>query len=572
VAERHPQGHFLKGLVDQAADKDNDEHAFGSVMGTAQAEIDRYYTSIGASSEVTKQAFNEFAGVAMSERIQRQLQRDPIAAQQLYRENASMIPGARRAVLEHQIRTAVMPIEAKRLAESVIQGLHAPNLPAALEIAGEPLVNAVITAESGGDASAVSPKGARGLMQLMPDTAREVAGQMGLEYDEGKLTADPAYNKALGTRYLQNMAARYGGNQTLALAAYNAGPKRVDKWIREFGDPTKGEISDADFAAKIPFKETRDYVAKVSAAAPQGVTPTTSRDTRANLTSWIPAAEQIADAVHPGDVMFRDLVVSQVKGYVQTIVSAQEGKERQAHQALMSVAMPQGDQPGPVTVSELLASPEAKQAWTMVTPASQRGILAMLEHNARAANGERMREDPKVMDDLFQRAMLPDGDPNKLRSRTQLTPYFAHGLTRAGFDWLGKLIDQNMTEDGQRMNTTRENFLSGMKAQFTKSTIMATDPKGDADFYNFRTFVMQEEAAARSAGKSPYALYNPSSPEYLGKQIPAFQRTMEQRLRDMADDLKRKQPTPLPPEKQRRAGESIADYAKRTKMGGEPSP
>lgn len=560
---------FLKSLVDQAADKDNDEHAFGSVLGTGQAEIDRFYGSIGASAEVKRQAFADFSGVAMTQRIQRQLSRDPLAAEQLYRENASMIPGSQRGVLEHQIRAAVLPVYAKMGAQAVINGLELPKLDAALQLVGDPLVNAVITAESGGNAGAVSPKGARGLMQLMPDTAREVAGEMGLEYDEGKLATDAGYNKALGSRYLKNMLGRYGGNQTLALAAYNAGPGRVDGWLKTIGDPRKGEISDAEFAGQIPFKETREYVGKVNAAAPQGAPSTASRDTRANLANWIPAAEKYAESVRPGDVVFRDLVVTQVKGYVQTIVGAQEAREKQAHAELMKAAMPGEDGAGPVSISELLTTPEAKSAWAQTTPAAQRGIIALLDHNAKQANGERMREDPKVMDDLFGRVMLPDSDPRKIRSRTQLTPYFAHGVTRSGFDWLGKQIDQNMTEDGQRLNTTRDNFLSGMKGQFTRSTIMQNDPKGDQDFYNFRTFVMQEEGAARAAGKSPYELYSPTSPDYLGKRIPAFQRTLEQRLRDMAEDMKRRTPPALPAEMQRQAGESIADYAKRTKMGGD---
>lgn len=121
------------------------------------------------------------------------------------------------------------------------------------------LVDSVIGQESGGNAAAVSPKGARGLMQLMPDTAREVAGELGLPYDEQRLTSDPAYNKALGSAYLGKMLDRYDGQHVLALAAYNAGPGKVDEWLKNNGDPRSGQIGMADWVRSIPYDETRDY-------------------------------------------------------------------------------------------------------------------------------------------------------------------------------------------------------------------------------------------------------------------------------------------------------------------------
>lgn len=131
--------------------------------------------------------------------------------------------------------------------------------------AGAALVRAVIAQESAGNPSAVSPAGARGLMQLMPGTAAEVAGKLGLPFDEGRLTTDPDYNRTLGTAYLDEQLKKYGGNTTLALAAYNAGPGNVEKWLATYGDPRNGSLSEEDFASLIPFKETREYVRKVKA-------------------------------------------------------------------------------------------------------------------------------------------------------------------------------------------------------------------------------------------------------------------------------------------------------------------
>jgi hypothetical protein len=107
----------------------------------------------------------------------------------------------------------------------------------------------------------VSPKGARGVMQVMPETARETAVRHGIPWDEHRYRTDQAYSRQLGTAYLGDNA--YGGDEVLASASYNAGPGAVNKWIKKFGDPRKGEISDADFAKHIPYKETRDYVNRV---------------------------------------------------------------------------------------------------------------------------------------------------------------------------------------------------------------------------------------------------------------------------------------------------------------------
>ncbi|BFN26465.1 soluble lytic murein transglycosylase precursor [Pseudomonas sp. SCT] len=125
------------------------------------------------------------------------------------------------------------------------------------------LVDSVIKHESSGNVAAVSPKGARGLMQLMPGTARDMAAELGLPFDEARLTSDAEYNKRLGSAYLNKMLERYDGHQALALAAYNAGPGKVDEWLKNHGDPRRGEIDAASWIHKIPYQETRDYTRNI---------------------------------------------------------------------------------------------------------------------------------------------------------------------------------------------------------------------------------------------------------------------------------------------------------------------
>ena len=125
------------------------------------------------------------------------------------------------------------------------------------------LALAVSRQESAFNSAAVSPSGALGLMQLMPGTAREVAGKVGVPFIQDKLTRDPAYNVALGSQYLADMLKRFGGSYELALAAYNAGPGRVSRWLDSIGDPRAGKIDMVDWIEMIPIRETRNYVQRI---------------------------------------------------------------------------------------------------------------------------------------------------------------------------------------------------------------------------------------------------------------------------------------------------------------------
>ena len=125
------------------------------------------------------------------------------------------------------------------------------------------LALAVTRQESGFNAAAVSSSGALGLMQLLPATAREVAGKLSLPFVQDKLTRDPQYNVALGSQYLSDMLLRFGGSYEIALAAYNAGPNRVARWLNTMGDPRSGKIDMVDWIEMIPLRETRNYVQRI---------------------------------------------------------------------------------------------------------------------------------------------------------------------------------------------------------------------------------------------------------------------------------------------------------------------
>jgi soluble lytic murein transglycosylase len=108
-----------------------------------------------------------------------------------------------------------------------------------------------------------SPVGARGLMQLMPGTARLITRQYNIAYDQMMLTSDPGYNVMLGAAHLGDLVKKFRGSYVLVLVAYNAGPRRAVESVRRFGDPRDSGVDPVDWVESIPFSETRFYVQKV---------------------------------------------------------------------------------------------------------------------------------------------------------------------------------------------------------------------------------------------------------------------------------------------------------------------
>ena len=138
-----------------------------------------------------------------------------------------------------------------------------PSLPASVSGSLWSLAHGITRQESSFDRYAVSHAGARGMMQLMPGTAREQAGKMGVGYDPSRLTSDPNYNIMLGSAYFQRMLNTWDGSIPLAVASYNAGAGNVRKWVDRFGDPRRPGADVLGWIEQIPFSETKGYVQRV---------------------------------------------------------------------------------------------------------------------------------------------------------------------------------------------------------------------------------------------------------------------------------------------------------------------
>jgi soluble lytic murein transglycosylase len=125
------------------------------------------------------------------------------------------------------------------------------------------IIYAIARQESQFDQRVISTANAKGLMQVIPSTARAIAKKWGLHWDPKKLSGDPVFNVQLGAAELGDLLQAYRGNYVLTCIGYNAGRGRANEWINKYGDPRDPNVDIVDWIERIPLSETRYYVQRV---------------------------------------------------------------------------------------------------------------------------------------------------------------------------------------------------------------------------------------------------------------------------------------------------------------------
>jgi soluble lytic murein transglycosylase len=169
-------------------------------------------------------------------------------------------------------------LEAGKVQFSVIAAKHALKNNVVLTTSGwpiikktselfaeKPIVMAIVRQESLFDKNAESVANAKGLMQIIPSTAKLVSNNLKIKYNEDMLKSNPDYNMKLGSYYINKLINQFDGSYVLAIASYNAGPGNVRKWMKKYGDPRNASSHEEviDWIEHIPFEETRNYVQRV---------------------------------------------------------------------------------------------------------------------------------------------------------------------------------------------------------------------------------------------------------------------------------------------------------------------
>ena len=188
---------------------------------------------------------------------------------------ATLEPGALAQVgaaldeMDEQYYTLLLGKRALRRGVMVPQNYFPIHDLAAMDLPVDPaLALSIARRESEFNIGIGSPVGALGLMQLMPGTAEEVAGILDMPYQRVRLTNDWEYNATLGSKYLAMLTEEFGPTPVMIAAGYNAGPSRPKIWTDERGDPRLREMDVVDWIEHIPFRETRNYVMRVTESLP----------------------------------------------------------------------------------------------------------------------------------------------------------------------------------------------------------------------------------------------------------------------------------------------------------------
>jgi hypothetical protein len=389
----------LENALQGIAVNPGNEGLFQAGVVAIESTVDGMAARKGLPAQQAKALKLKFIDAAYSTRITSILQgipgvqkADPYKAEEMFKQVQDRLGVQSQVHLARVVQKGVQEVQARDFGQAMIYG-RAPLKPqdVAPAIAGIPLAGAkdltpiVRHLETGGLAdpeAAVSPAGARGPMQVMPGTSTDPGfgvrpAQVGAD---GKVL--PGELERVGRDYLGAMVARYD-HPALVLAAYNAGPGRADQWIRQLGDPRAGQVSVEEWATKIPFKETRDYVikglrmlAEKGGAPDMPVAAPTANQLKIDLHERVNYARQWAEQAYPGDAAFADAVASRVASYGQQVISGQIAREAGARDGLIQGMIgqrPDGSD-APQTIDQLLADPTMRRNWEAAAPDVKQGI------------------------------------------------------------------------------------------------------------------------------------------------------------------------------------------------------
>lgn len=382
----------------------DDPDKLNASIGTIRLEAMSQATDQGLHGD----AANVFASKAVSDAydavVQAKASSDPATAKRFYDLHRDQIEPTTQIKLDKMLEAPLLDQFADEQSDAIRgMGGFNPN-PSAAD-----LVAAVTGQETAGHNGLRSPKGALGVMQVMPGTAKDICKELGISFDPAKLRNDPAYCTKIGTAYLSKMLQRYGGNATLALAAYNAGPGRVDEWVDNIGDPRKGEITDAQFAQRIPIEETRNYVPGVLRRLGAGGSKNAPQQN--DLNSQLAQVDTIAAAQgwtqkQIGEV--KQQVIQKDALDQRLLAQGQKDAEDQA----WNLVMPINGQ----AITDPTKVPPA--LWAKMSPEGQRSIRAVIKQNAKG-------EDPAPNPDLYYKLSTVAAANPKAFATMDLRPYAA---------------------------------------------------------------------------------------------------------------------------------------------------
>lgn len=481
----------------------------GASIARIDANAANYAARFGLGEDHWKQEQLAARSAIFKGQIGTLIATNPIQAEKYFNTPAvfdSLSPSD-RAVLSHQVKAAVMPVYAKMDADGSMPREDVNQVQTTLKLGGEAAAQQV---------SAIT-------------------------------TGKP-------TRESVEAVAGSGGESLTVTPDVQAGRdrERLTLLRKELADPNNDANDRTMISNEIASTEAKiaaGYGNVIPISSAGGMTRV--RDTKEMLGQMIAAGFQRAQERFPNDPVYADQVVQQIKARMSTMVAAQQGIERAAQGRLLTILNGGEDGTGrkPVSIDELFSgNPQARSDYAQLDAMAASGIRSHIQLNAHEAeSGTPMRSDPKVMEDLYHRMFLPWGDPNKITSESQFTQYFAKGMNVAGRNFLVGVLKDQQTDAGQRLSDLRNSTLNGLKAQIVKPQLGGLlDPKATEMYNNFVQDTHIREAQLKQQGKDPSLLYDPNSPDYIGKSIGKYQRSPQQVMQDRLEAMRQVGPAAQP--------------------------
>ena len=454
--------------------------------------IDQYGARKGWDEETFKAQRQSYFGEVNKNTVNALIEAgDPKGAEEFFESVRSGLPTEVETALAGRVREVVTAADARGFARSqnFSSDPTAPGADGPVAVTVDNLWTAQKTQESGNrqfDRNGQlirSPVGAFGIAQLMPDTATDIARAMGDPSLAARARTDPAVNERMGKWYMGQQMAKYG-LPSLALAAYNAGPGRVDQWLVTIGDPRKGDMTEAQWAERIPFRETRGYVANIMArsgasssggGAAMSLAPESEIRARARAAAGDDPRRQDA---------FEAAAMAEYRNHTSATTEA-----RNTARDMVQDWLPLGASPASSWTEIAQAHP---REWNALDPEYRNQIRGQFEARDRAAQGSGEAEtDPAVYNALLTMRMT---NPQRFAQDVDINT--VEGLSdtdrRSLFkEWLEIKTNPNTPANSPQQTALRQ-ALPEIRRQATAAGI---DPKTDdglKELNGLTTFVSRE--------------------------------------------------------------------------------
>jgi hypothetical protein len=524
------QGIALQGLSIYANNEQGWQQHFQIGLQAAHNES----AARGETNEQAQLRVQDFTEQAKAQRVQTLIGMGQLqTAQDFLKANApDFKPGTLEALnnlLTPKLRSVQAAQQANDALSQADQGYTAYVGSQAQQRAGQGAGADAITSAIGQQESGSNPnihpsvQGASGKYQIMPNTFAAAA-------QPGESFQSEADRETVSKRLLAQYTQQYNGDPARVAVAWFSGPGNVappgsaQPFLQDHADANGKTVSSyvSDVVSRMPGVMSKaDYY-------------------KANYQTILDTTRQSALAAHPDDPTFADTAVARTEQQMSGQIRQQQlGDAADKDTIFQAVNGSLTNGQRPTTVDQLTANPKVAQAWERLQQ-RQPEVANQIENTLLTENsrggGDARTYGPGFFQ-TFNRIHLPDGDPNKITDPAQLYGMVgqANGLTMAGLKQARDEMAAKGTPDGEAESHMRTEFFKDMHGQVTGTDdgLGIKDPKGEDIYLRAMAAAYKNIDALKAAGKTPAQIYSPDSPDYVGKIIPAFKRTLAQRTADM---------------------------------------